>query len=361
MFVRNIICLMILAISPYQAYSMDNPLKRKAEESLDLAISTKGMRIESPESKLLFAAIQKGIYNFDANNISQLICTEHAAQLTNEQKNALHQEAKIQKNGIKIIVDAGGGIASKTDDEAIKNKFSYDGYYENIQKISRNLSALKTLPSLIFPQAIFTPAPLCAYNTHIQKSDQRIKPDQCLIALIKNEQTAIRLCCYHITLENIAKALIKKAKENITVEIITHREQGRKEADNNAINTLVSNGIAVLSPQKAYEQMHHKFCIFTNNIGTKSILWTGSYNLTSYSNSHSWDDANILDNPNMVKQYNDRFAEIKANSSPYSVPTAKSSQNNNSPAKPVKPITNNNALSDADRNFLENINPDQYQ
>ena len=330
MLIRNILFLIILAISPYQAYGMN---KRPADELLEQDVTKKqncnmldGNFQLAEIQRIVFDDIKKSIYNCNPNDLATLIFSKHACQLNDEQKNSLHNIAKEFKNQIVHIekFTFTHNILPQIENKAVKAKFAFTIERKNLQKISRNLLALKTLQSLEFPQFIFTPIPLCDYNKSVKESDIRIKPDQCVTALIKNEQKGICLCCFHITLESTARALIKKKEEGISVEVITNQEQGSE--GNQAIQLLIDNGISVLSPQRKFEQMHHKFCLFDCNIGDKSLLWTGSYNLTAHSNSHSWEDVNILDYVAMIKQYRARFEEIKSNSNPYVIPAIQPQQ-----------------------------------
>ena len=337
MFIRNILLLVILAISPFQAYGMDNTLKRKADESLEQTI-TKEMRVESTDPQLIFFdVIKDSINRFDSVALNRFTSLDNAPQLSEEQKKQLHSTAKKLKKNIIQMQKMGSNIIAQTDDADVKTKFSFDTEYKKLQEICRNLSAFKTLPSLAFPQVIFTQAPFCEFTL-----DKRTQPDQCFIALIKNEQTAIRLCCFHITLESIAKALIKKMKQGVPVEIITNQKQGNKENDDQIIKTLIESGIAVLSPQKnSYEMMHHKFCLFDCNIGDKNLLWTGSYNPTPYTNRNSWDDVNILDHKTMIKQYSERFEEVKNRSSKFNISTPQTQQPQTNALPTPKQLTNN--------------------
>ncbi|HJZ24324.1 MAG TPA: phospholipase D-like domain-containing protein [Candidatus Babeliales bacterium] len=300
-------------------------MKRLAEKSPEDTIPAKRICLEIPENQLIID-IKKNIFSLDPIAVGKLLSTEEACQLSKEQKNELHKTAKGLKKNIFEVRKLGSVIAQQTDNVAIKEKFSYDAEYKNIQKTTRYLYALKFLPNFTFPQVMFTPAPLCNYQ-----QDLRIKPDQALIALIKNEQTGIHVCCYHITIANIAKALIKKAKSGVSVEIITDQSQGRNDKDYCTVKTLIDSGISVLSPQKVYEQMHHKFFIFDSNICDQSLLWTGSYNPTPHGNSHSWDDANIFDIIAMIKQYRARFGEIKNSSKKYIIPIPQPHQPNKLP------------------------------
>lgn len=171
------------------------------------------------------------------------------------------------------------------------------------------LYAFTLLPNFAFPQIFFTPTP------YQRLTDKRPLLKDILIALIKNEQEAIYICSFHLTLNSVGQALVEQKNKGVLVNIITNQLDQNHPKLWMLPAGLQHQGISVLSPQNdKFEQMHHKFFIFKKNLLGKSLLVTGSYNPTSHSDTHSWDDIIIIDDPNMINAYLERFEEIKRRS-----------------------------------------------
>jgi len=154
------------------------------------------------------------------------------------------------------------------------------------------------------------------------------------------EQEQISSCCFHLTLYNLATALVDKKTEGVDIELVTDQSQGNNPSLQ-ALKLLVANGVSVSSPRnKPFEINHHKFFIFKNNVLNKPLVWMGSYNPTGNSNENSWDDAMILDDADVIQDYLQRFNEVKTASKLItiqelnaikSIPTEYSLRNNNVP------------------------------
>jgi len=171
------------------------------------------------------------------------------------------------------------------------------------------LYAFMLFPQPVFPQIFFSPTP------YKRLSDTRLDLKNIIATLIQNEQEKIYVCCYHLSLKHIANELIQQKNKGTPIEIIVN--QFEKDRTNAWIvpSELQHMGIAVLSPQNdPFEQMHHKFFIFKKNIFNKSLLVTGSYNPTSHSDTHSWDDIIIIDDQDTINKYLERFEEIRQRS-----------------------------------------------
>ena len=171
----------------------------------------------------------------------------------------------------------------------------------HIKKIIELLDAFIVLPTIRFPLALFTPRP------YDRLKDKRPDLDETLNALIANEKEKIYVCSYHMNLPSVTDALIHINSTGIPVDVITDKKNVR------ALNALTNNGITVRAPRNDDgEEMHHKFFIFKNNILNKSLLWTGSYNSTPHGNKRSWDDAIIIEDPDIIAEYIKRFEEVKS-------------------------------------------------
>lgn len=322
--IRNTLLFSLIFLSSLQSYGMNESseqnsaknLKRPSEDNLFPSHPDKKVRTESPQRSEPLPALQispfffnikKSIYDIDPVVLGNLLVSNETVQLIKEEKEDLYKIAKEQKLLIKKINDAGNKLASQTDSQTIKTKFLCDSEYKDIQKITRNLYAFKTLPKLTFPQSFFTNAQRYRIPTKNQT------PDQALLALIKNEQEEISICCYIFDLIKIAEKLIHKKNKGVIVKIITDQKYGK----NNTINFLMNNDIPVLAPQNdRFEMNHHKFTLFKRNLFDKELLSHGSFNYTDSAVQRNWEDMTISEDPYIIAQFKQQFAEIEACSKP---------------------------------------------
>jgi len=103
-----------------------------------------------------------------------------------------------------------------------------------------------------------------------------------LINLIRYEKKSIKIAIYTFTSQKIANALLNAIDRTIDVELIIDGKQLQNDYMKKVISWLADRqiNIWVYPAQTKMKQslMHHKFCIFENNINDKSLISTGSYN-----------------------------------------------------------------------------------
>jgi phosphatidylserine/phosphatidylglycerophosphate/cardiolipin synthase-like enzyme len=264
---------------------------------------------ESYTPKTLLAEIQDNIALPNPIAMKSLLSTQAAAQLNQDQKKSLYEQALETKKeidqwvvgtNIEISYFSGNTESVNSSQKALS---LYSTQQKNLVEIINLLYTFKFLPALTFPQALFTHPP---YKNVLNRQNL----DEALKSLIANEQEKIYVCCFHITLRSVANSLVNAKNNGIAIDIIIDQEQLHKDLA--AINIIRENKIAVLAPQNdKFEHMHHKFFIFKKNILNKSLVWTGSYNPTPNANERSWDDVVILDNPTIIEEYIKRFEEVK--------------------------------------------------
>lgn len=192
--------------------------------------------------------------------------------------------------------------------------------------------------------------------------DAYFSPDdniaQKFIECVEHEQKSIDIAIYTLTHGDVIKALINAHQRNIAVTIIidefsliankTHRRR---------MEQIISAGIPLylFNPKKFYyagsghaqlffnqhkflsgyqehqstfdhvqtlsdEQvrqlsirpvMHHKFCIFGKNKDEKSLLWTGSFNLTFFGNTRNQENVVLTDDTDTIRLFQEQFDLIK--------------------------------------------------
>ncbi len=135
-----------------------------------------------------------------------------------------------------------------------------------------------------------------------------------LVQLINHEQSSIRIAVFSFTDGRIAQALIDAKRRGALVEIIT--DVGGKRDKFSKIDLLVKNGIAVMvyDPRNTTiynDIMHNKFVLFGNNIGGKSLLWTGSYNFTKSATMNNQENVIVCDERHLIEKFAQQFERLK--------------------------------------------------
>lgn len=135
-----------------------------------------------------------------------------------------------------------------------------------------------------------------------------------LMQLIDQEKKSIKIAIFSFTDGKIAHALIDARRRGVSVELIVDVSGLRDKFSK--IDLLKANGIkvTVYDPKNnsIYNNiMHHKFVIFENNIGGKSLLWTGSYNFTKSATINNQENVLVLDEIHLIQKYSRQFELIR--------------------------------------------------
>ncbi len=141
-----------------------------------------------------------------------------------------------------------------------------------------------------------------------------------LLRYIGQEAEKVQIAVFMMTDQEIAKSLINAVNRNVSVELIT--DVGCLKERSNKINDLCANGCSVHIYNPSYDKkgrtslMHHKFALFTNNLG-KSLVWTGSYNFTKNASNANQENAIILDDQKIFGIFSKQFRRLKKRSYRY--------------------------------------------
>lgn len=168
-----------------------------------------------------------------------------------------------------------------------------------------NTSAPTTTSSFPTKQAFFTP-------------DDNIQAE--LLRYIRQEAEKIQIAIFMMTDQAITKSLINAVNRNVAVELIT--DVGCLKERSNKINELCEHGCCVRIYNPSYDKkgktslMHHKFALFTNNLG-KSLVWTGSYNFTKRASDANQENAIILDDQKIFDVFSKQFRRLRKRSYQY--------------------------------------------
>jgi hypothetical protein len=259
------------------------------------------------QKQLFVEGISQHVQNLDSTAVSTYLTLDSCKSLSCDEKLKLYEFASKHANEINQFAQAGSQLMAKATDAGLKQRFSHQEDVGAANKIRTSLNVFLHLKNFKFPQALFSPRQF------------QVGPslDKALESLIMAEQQGISSCCFHLTLYNIAKTLVDKKKEGITIEIITNQKQSDSNPILQPLKHLVANGIAISAPKSnPFETNHHKFFIFKSNILNKPLVWMGSYNPTGHSNANSWDDAMIIDDAEVIQDYIGRFNQLKSASKP---------------------------------------------
>ena len=135
-----------------------------------------------------------------------------------------------------------------------------------------------------------------------------------LITFIRREEKGIKGACYRLTHYDVARALVKKSKKNIPVDLVV--DKGFQDDFCDSLALLRKNDVPVLcnTPRRTdsggHEIMHHKFFIFEQNGGRK-LLWTGSFNVTGQANKNNWENVVVMDDKDAIKKFEEQFGVLK--------------------------------------------------
>lgn len=138
-----------------------------------------------------------------------------------------------------------------------------------------------------------------------------------LIYLINNEKTEILTAIYTITQKDVAEAFVNASKRGVKLEFVVDRSYGSDRFSK--VPLLANNRIPIWvcqsNPTDKYNAlMHDKFCIFSNNIENKKLLWTGSYNFTQSANLRNQENVVILENEFLINKFKKQFENLKSRS-----------------------------------------------
>jgi phosphatidylserine/phosphatidylglycerophosphate/cardiolipin synthase-like enzyme len=140
-----------------------------------------------------------------------------------------------------------------------------------------------------------------------------------LIGLINEEKSQISMAIFSLTDKDIAQALLEAHDRNVIVEIVTDRTTCM--AEYSKIPLLAKKGITLYVYPKVKDidkrgssLMHNKFIIFSSSLRNKTLLWTGSFNLSRAASYSNQENVVVLDDAALVTPYIKRFSLIKQRS-----------------------------------------------
>lgn len=143
-----------------------------------------------------------------------------------------------------------------------------------------------------------------------------------LLHLIEQEHESIKLTAFTFTDGDIAQALIEAQARGVSIELVV--DPGCIRDKFSKVSLLGQNGFTIFVYDPSYKKekrsgfsnniMHNKFVLFGKNLLDKSILWTGSFNITKSAHRYNQENVIVLDDEHCVEKYAQRFDILKARS-----------------------------------------------
>jgi phosphatidylserine/phosphatidylglycerophosphate/cardiolipin synthase-like enzyme len=135
-----------------------------------------------------------------------------------------------------------------------------------------------------------------------------------LKGLIDAEQRSIKIAIFTLTDTTIVDSLVAAYKRGVTIEIVADGESSTTEYSK--IPALKKAGIPTyLFKPRGDRQwrplMHDKFIIFGETIFGKSLIWTGSFNITRSANERNRENVLILDDAELIADYTAEMEALK--------------------------------------------------
>lgn len=137
-------------------------------------------------------------------------------------------------------------------------------------------------------------------------SEDNLKKE--FIELVRAEKSGIFLAAYLLIDPDVTQALLEAAARQVKVEVVVDQlsfRWGKKR-----IESLLAADIPVhiYVPQgnkhpRNQPIMHNKFCVFCNNKGNESAVWTGSFNFTKKAAEKNLENAVLVRCAAAVRKY----------------------------------------------------------
>jgi len=145
------------------------------------------------------------------------------------------------------------------------------------------------------------------------------------IDLIAHEQESIKIAIYYFTDRPVAHALLEALERGISVEVIT--DQSCADSKHNKVCMLNERSVPIYvfdgkkTKNGSYSAlMHNKFALFKKNIAGKSILWTGSFNLTRTAAMQNQENVVILEDKILFDKFDEHYTVLKGRCKPFVAP-----------------------------------------
>lgn len=185
-------------------------------------------------------------------------------------------------------------LSSCVNDTLINDNDELNIFSESSKSKIPSVPAGKDPNFLTFFSNTYSGDPTIAQNSELN-------PDKQFIKMVNEAKLSIDVCAYHVDSLTITQALINAYKRGIKVRMVIDSDTNKKES----VQLLRKSGITVVDDQGRTAFMHNKFAIVD-----KTIVWTGSFNLTDSASWKHCDNAIKINNEYLAQNYIAEFEEM---------------------------------------------------
>lgn len=127
-------------------------------------------------------------------------------------------------------------------------------------------------------------------------------PESVIIKNINNAQESINIAMYTFTDSDIAWAIVRAKDRGVAIKIYLDGKEVNAEYSKSRF--FINEGIKAIRISSSYS-MHNKFAVIDNK-----IVITGSYNWTASAGERNDENLLVLDDKQIVQQYQDYFEHL---------------------------------------------------
>lgn len=131
--------------------------------------------------------------------------------------------------------------------------------------------------------------------------NSELNPDKQFIKMINEAKISIDICAYHVDSLTITQSIINAHNRGIKVRMVIDSDTNKTDS----VKKLRNSGITVVDDQGRTAFMHNKFAVID-----KTIVWTGSFNLTDSASWKHCDNAIKINNEYLAENYIAEFEEM---------------------------------------------------
>lgn len=134
-------------------------------------------------------------------------------------------------------------------------------------------------------------------------------PKPLLIELIKQEKRQILAALFNFTEPDVADELLAAYERGVDVQLIADVEGLRGKYER--VTTLYDAGVPVFLYAQYRSLMHNKYLVFAESVGGRSVLWSGSANITKAGLHSNEENVQVTVDAALINEYRGAFENTK--------------------------------------------------
>ncbi|MFQ5956313.1 MAG: phospholipase D-like domain-containing protein [Candidatus Brocadiales bacterium] len=125
-----------------------------------------------------------------------------------------------------------------------------------------------------------------------------------LVTAIQSAKSSLDIASFQFTSVDIAEALLEAKGRGVNIRLVADEKES--QAESSVVPHLEEEGLDVKYIKGRFGgKMHHSFAIFDSK-----AVFTGTYNLTEYSDKFNFENAIFTDQPQLLAKYQAKFNEL---------------------------------------------------